>query len=108
MQHDVSERKEIEAALARRAEEQAALHQLTEMLQHSLTREDVYEAALEAIQRGLRCQRASILLLEGGIMKFVAWRGLSDPYRAAVEGHSPWSVEDRDPQPISVSDVEQA
>ncbi|WP_245508994.1 PAS domain S-box protein [Mesorhizobium sp. M4B.F.Ca.ET.019.03.1.1] len=108
VQHDVSERKEIEAALARRAEEQAALHQLTEMLQHSLTREDVYEAALEAIQRGLRCQRASILLLEGGIMKFVAWRGLSDPYRAAVEGHSPWSVEDRDPQPISVSDVEQA
>ncbi|MEW6633685.1 MAG: PAS domain-containing protein, partial [Pseudomonadota bacterium] len=108
VQHDVSERKEIEAALARRAEEQAALHQLTERLQHALTREDVCEAALDAIQRGLRCQRASILLLEGGIMKFVAWRGLSDPYRAAVEGHSPWSSADRDPQPISMSDVEEA
>ncbi|TPJ39850.1 PAS domain S-box protein, partial [Mesorhizobium sp. B2-7-1] len=108
VQHDVSERKEIEAILARRAEEQAALHQLTEMLQHALTPEGVYEAALDAIQRGLRCQRASILLLDGGSMKFVAWRGLSDAYRAAVEGHSPWSAADRDPQPISMRDVEHA
>lgn len=108
VQHDVSERREIEAALAQRAEEQAALHQLTEMLQHALTCEDVYEAALDAIQRGLRCQRASILLLEDGIMKFVAWRGLSDAYRDAVEGHSPWSAADRDPQPISMSDVAHA
>ncbi|MBZ9657487.1 PAS domain S-box protein [Mesorhizobium sp. ESP-6-4] len=108
VQHDITERKEIEATLAQRAEEQAALHQLTEMLQHAYTREDVYEAALDAIQRGLRCQRASILLLEGGIMKFVAWRGLSDAYRSAVEGHSPWSAADHDPQPICLRDVEQA
>lgn len=108
VQHDVSERKEIEAALARRAEEQAALHQLTEALQHALNPEDVYKAALDAIQRGLRCQRASILLLDDGSMKFVAWRGLSDAYRAAVEGHSPWSAADRDPRPISMRDVEQA
>ncbi|MBZ9759757.1 PAS domain S-box protein [Mesorhizobium sp. CA8] len=108
VQHDITERKEIEATLAQRAEEQAALHQLTEMLQHAHTREDVYEAALDAIQRGLRCQRASILLLEGGIMKFVAWRGLSDAYRSAVEGHSPWSAADHDPQPICLRDVEQA
>ncbi|TPI36899.1 PAS domain S-box protein [Mesorhizobium sp. B3-1-9] len=108
VQHDITERKEIEATLAQRAEEQAALHQLTEMLQHARTREDVYEAALDAIQRGLRCQRASVLLLEGGIMKFVAWRGLSKAYRGAVEGHSPWSAADRDPQPICMRDVEQA
>ncbi|MGX5830194.1 PAS domain S-box protein [Mesorhizobium sp. 43Arga] len=108
VQHDVSERKEFEAALARTAEEQAALHHLTEMLQHALTREDVYEAALDAIQRGLRCQRASILLLDDGIMKFVAWRGLSDAYRNAVEGHSPWSAADHDPKPICMPDVEQA
>ncbi|PBC09455.1 PAS domain S-box protein [Mesorhizobium sp. WSM3859] len=108
VQHDLSERREIEAALARRAEEQAALHQLTEMLQHALAPEDVYEAALDAIQRGLRCQRASVLLLESGSMKFVAWRGLSDPYPVAVQGHSPWSAADRDPQPIFVRDVEQA
>lgn len=47
VQHDITERKEIEATLAQRAEEQAALHQLTEMLQHAYTREDVYEAALD-------------------------------------------------------------
>lgn len=108
VQHDVSERKEIEATLARRAEEQAALHRLTEMLQHAHTRHDVYLAALDAIQRGLRCERASVLLLEGGSMKFVAWRGLSDSYRDAVEGHSPWSASDRDPRPICIPDVSHA
>ena len=108
VQHDVSERKEIEATLARRAEEQAALHRLTEMLQYAHTRHDVYLAALDAIQRALRCERASVLLLEGGSMKFVAWRGLSDSYRDAVEGHSPWSALDRDPQPICIPDVGRA
>jgi two-component sensor histidine kinase len=41
-------------------------------------------------------------------MKFVAWRGLSDGYRGAVEGHSPWTRETKDPQPISVSDIDSA
>ncbi|SFQ07351.1 PAS domain S-box-containing protein [Mesorhizobium sp. NFR06] len=108
VQHDISERKEIEALLGQRAEEQAALHRFTEDLQHSHTQEDVYEPALDAIRRALSCQRASILLLEGGIMKFVAWQGLSKSYRDAVEGHSPWSATDHDPQPICLSDVEHA
>ncbi|MEI9419183.1 PAS domain S-box protein [Mesorhizobium sp. Cs1321R2N1] len=108
VQHDISERKAIEATLAQRAEEQAALHQFTEMLQHARTPADVHEPALDAIQRALGCQRASILLLSDGIMKFVAWRGLSDPYRAAVEGHSPWPADCADPQPITLGDVEKA
>ena len=34
--------------------------------------------------RALPCQRASILLFdESGVMRFVAWRGLSDAYRRA-------------------------
>jgi len=39
-------------------------------------------------------------------MRFRAWRKLSDRYRAAVEGHSPWPVGARDPQPIVSGDVE--
>ncbi|WP_411971257.1 PAS domain S-box protein, partial [Mesorhizobium sp. BR1-1-7] len=35
VQHDISERKQIEAMLAQRAEEQAALHHFTERLQHA-------------------------------------------------------------------------
>jgi signal transduction histidine kinase len=38
-------------------------------------------------------------------MRFRAWRGLSDRYRAATEGHSPWSADDADPQPVLVEDV---
>ena len=41
-------------------------------------------------------------------MRFVAWRGLSEPYRAAVEGHSPWAPSDKDPRPICIEDVDAA
>jgi signal transduction histidine kinase len=41
-------------------------------------------------------------------MRFLSWAGLSDRYRAAVEGHSPWTREARDPQPILVEDVDKA
>jgi hypothetical protein len=27
---------------------------------------------------------------DAGVMRFAAWRGLSDAYRRAVEGHSAW------------------
>ncbi len=43
-----------------------------------------------------------------GVMKFVASRGLSDRYRRAVEGHSPWKRDTKNPQPISVSHVERS
>jgi len=39
-------------------------------------------------------------------MKFVAWRGLSDEYRRAVEGHSPWERDTNDPGPIALSDID--
>jgi len=39
------------------------------------------------------------------VMRFVAWRGLSDGYRRAVEGHSPWTRGTEKPDPIYVNDV---
>jgi PAS domain S-box-containing protein len=41
-------------------------------------------------------------------MRFVAWRGLSDAYRHAVDGHSPWKAGERNPEPICVDDIDQA
>jgi two-component sensor histidine kinase len=38
-------------------------------------------------------------------MRFQAWRSLSDGYRQAVDGHSPWSTDTKDPQPIFIDDV---
>ena len=38
-------------------------------------------------------------------MRFKASRALSETYRRAVEGHTPWTPDSPDPQPILVSDV---
>jgi PAS domain S-box-containing protein len=109
VQHDISVRKRIEEELAFRAEEQAAMYEFTKRLQHARSLRDVYELALDAIGRALHCKRASILLFDQTeVMRFVAWRDLSDSYRAAVDGHSPWSTEAEDPQPLCIDDIEQA
>jgi PAS domain S-box-containing protein len=106
---DITERKRVEAALAKRADEQAALYQFTDRLFRATSRDDVYDAALDAIVRALGCDRASILMFDdAGVMRFVAWRGLSDCYRKAVEGHSPWTRDTRDPQPIAIDDIDGA
>jgi PAS domain S-box-containing protein len=109
IQQDITDRKRAEEQLARRIDQQAALYQLTEQLLHARSFEAVYDAALAAIQRALNCQRAAILLFdEAGVMKFTAWRGLSDGYRAAVEGHSPWPADAIDPPPVCFSEIEQS
>jgi signal transduction histidine kinase/CheY-like chemotaxis protein len=38
-------------------------------------------------------------------MRFHAWRGLSDEYRTAVDGHSPWPFGARDVTPVTIRDV---
>jgi PAS domain S-box-containing protein len=79
---------------------------LTAAISKSRTVEEIYEAALDALRAGLGVERASILLFDpDGVMRFKAYRGLSDVYRRAVEGHTPWRPDSPDPQPIWVSDV---
>jgi PAS domain S-box-containing protein len=99
---DITQRKRTEAS-------QAALYQFTDRLFRAGSVDDVYEAALDAIVLALGCNRASILMFDhAGVMKFVAWRGLSEGYRQAVEGHSPWTRETKDPQPISIDNIDLA
>ena len=106
---DITERKRVEEAFERRLEEQAALFPDHRPSAPGPSLSDVYNLALDAILRALPCQRASILLFdEAGVMRFVAWRGLSDAYRRATDGHSPWTPDANDPQPICVDDVGRA
>ncbi|HET9906940.1 MAG TPA: PAS domain S-box protein, partial [Anaerolineales bacterium] len=106
---DITERKQAEEALAEYGRQQAALYQLTDQLQQSKTLEDTFNAALDAILSALQCQRASILLLDkADVMRFVAWRGLSDDYRTATDGHSPWKPDAKNPEPISMNDIHTA
>jgi PAS domain S-box-containing protein len=106
---DITARVRAELALAHRMNEQAALFQFADRLQRAESLDEICNAALDSILRALQCQRASILLFdEAGVMRFVAWRGLSDEYRRATEGHSPWTRDVREPRPICVEDIRQA
>jgi PAS domain S-box-containing protein len=84
----------------------ATCSSLTRALSKSRTVDEIYTAALDALRAGLGVERASILLFDAdGAMRFKAYRGLSDAYRRAVEGHTPWQPDSPDPQPIWVADV---
>ena len=66
----------------------------------------VYSAALDTLAECLDVSRASVLLFDpDGVMRFKAYRGLSSEYRAAVQGHSPWTPDSVDPEPLLVPDV---
>ncbi len=107
--YDVTGWKRAEEALARRADEQAALYEFTAALQHTVTRHDACAEGLTAILRALRCDRAAVLLYDAAdVMRFEAWHGLSENYRRTVEGHSPWDRDAKDPEPICIDDVETA
>jgi PAS domain S-box-containing protein len=106
MMIDLSAQKQVEASLTKRVQEQQALFRLTETLQHAQCLRSAYDAALDAITAALHCDRAAILLFDAdGIMRFIAARGLSEDYRATVEGHSPWRADAAAPEPICVADV---
>ena len=104
---DVTERKQAELALADAARHQKALFHLADHLHRATSADETFSAAREAILEALQCDRASILLFdEQDRLRFVSWCGLSDAYRAATEGHSPWRPGEQNPQPITVEDVE--
>lgn len=102
------------AELERRYEELRNLHKLVSRLNAAVSVDEVYEAALDAFRRTLAPDRASILLFDpDGVLRFKAWRSLSDEYRQAVEDHFPWKPETparataggADAQPIIVPDI---
>jgi signal transduction histidine kinase len=88
--------------------------QLHTQLVYALTRavaeaenvEDVFDAALTCLGGSLGTPRSAILLFgDDGKMHFRASRGLSEDYRQAVDGHSPWARDAQTPEPVLVPDV---
>ena len=91
-----------------RADALETLYRLTDKLYRATDLSGLLAAALDAISEGLSCEKCSILLFDaGGVMRFAAWRGLSEHYRAALEGHTPWGPDTTDPPPIFVPDIDQ-
>lgn len=74
-----------------RANELAGLHEFTEQLSLARSLNQIYSAGLGAVRGALDCPRAAILLFDGsGVMRFVAWRGMSDvelPVKSAPPSH---------------------
>jgi PAS domain S-box-containing protein len=111
---DITERKRFETALRlSRAQlehhlnELRTIHNFSETIGRADALEDIYRASLDALVTSLQCDRSAILLYDAdGIMRFKSWRRLSDEYRKAAEGHSPWTRETTNPQPVLVPDMQ--
>ena len=83
-----------------------ALYTLVDHVSRASSVATIYEEALIALMATVMPDRASVLVFdEAGVMRFRAWHALSDTYRAAVDGHSPWARGAVNPQPIVVRDV---
>ena len=94
------------AELRKRVAQLEALARVASAVDRSDRVDDVFEAALDELLGQTSATRASVLVFdESGVMRFRASRGLSDEYRAAVDGHSPWTPDDRDAEPLTVPDV---
>jgi len=93
----------------RAEQQQRAVYQFAQ-LQHMVTDVgEIHDAALDAILSAMDCHRAAILLFDKEkVMRFVAWRGLSERYRKAVGGHSPWKPDAKSPKPVCINDVDMA
>ncbi len=103
---DISEPKRIEQQSAQRLRQLEYLYRLTDTLNRAQDMPVIYDSALEGLIRSVGVARASILLFDAdGVMRFKAWRGLSDEYRSSIEGHSSWSRDAQDPQPVCINDV---
>ena len=103
---DVTDQREAARALERRFEELRAIYRMAEALGQASAPEEMYDEAIDGLMQATHADRASILLFDGdGVMRFKAWHGLSDGYRAAVEGHSPWTRDTRDPQPVAIAQL---
>jgi PAS domain S-box-containing protein len=103
---DVTDQRRAAAELTQRFGELQSLYRMADTLGRARALEEIYDEAIDGLLQAVGADRASILLFDDdGVMRFKAWRGLSDSYRAAVEGHSPWKRNTPDPQPVTVGDV---
>ncbi len=86
--------------------ETEVLLRLAQATSQSEKPQDIFDPALDAVRELFGAERSAVLLFdESERMRFRAWRGLSETYRTAVDGHSPWSRAERDPRPILIADV---
>jgi len=101
-----TEREQAREALQMRLDQLQGIYRLTDKLSRAEDVDAIYEEALSCAENTLAAHRSAVVLVDGGgVMRFKASHGLSSEYRAAVEGHSPWSPGDKNPQPVLIGDA---
>ncbi len=104
---DITKRKRAERALKMRFRQLETIYRLSAAVSRAAEVEEIVEAALDGLIEAVSADRASVLLFDAdGIARFAGWRGLSESYRRAVEGHSPWRPQDTGARPITIADAE--
>lgn len=84
------------------------IYQLSEAVNRADAVEQIYELALSGLERVLHVRRASILLIDhSGVMRFQAWRGLSEQYRLLTDGQLPRFINESNPVPVLITDVDE-
>jgi len=102
---DVTEREE----LRERVREVDALYRVADAVGRATSLNELLDESIDTLLEATGADRAAVLLLDDdNVMRFRAWRGLSDEYRAGTEGHSPWAPDEVDPQPVLVRDASHA
>jgi len=102
---DITARKCAEAKVQQQIERMHELRRALESLNRAYDPEQAWQAAVSAIMAVMEADRASVLLFDPDNdsdekVHFVAWQGLSEPYRQAVDGHCPWQHHETGAEPI--------
>jgi PAS domain S-box-containing protein len=84
----------------------AAVYKMAETAVAAEDLDAILDEAAETLVDAVGADRAAVLLCdEERVMRFRAWRGLSDGFRVAVEGYTPWSGHEGGLARMAVPDV---
>lgn len=80
-----------------------ALHTFSLSVATARSLDEIFDASLKCVADSLRVGRSSILQLDTDeVMRFRAWTGLPEEYRATVEGHKPWLPDAVNPESVLI------
>jgi two-component system cell cycle sensor histidine kinase/response regulator CckA len=103
---DVTDQKLADQKLQSKFRQLQVLFELSGAVSRAQVPDEIYHAAVQGLVSAVGADRASVLMFDPDeVLRFKAWIGLSDQYRTAVEGHTPWRRGVRDAQPLAISDV---
>ena len=90
-----------------RERELRALYRVVDAALRAESLDALYATTLGAVAEALAVDRAAVLLFDrAGRMRFRAWIGLSEAYRTAVDGHSPWTPTTSHARPVIVDEAD--